>query len=298
VIFAKTKPHAQALKTAAPAVAPICVDSVGGRGGFTSVIKHNKYNPEQHNRHSIRLRGYDYAGMGAYFVTICLNGRVGQTSPNFGFPMLGAVENGVMVLNDFGKIVEKYIRDNPVSWGHPKRHAVRSKRGFTLIEVLIVIVLIGILSALAYSSLMDVIFTNRAKETAQIMRTFAERALTEGKRQEKTVTIRLNSNNIGYSLEGDAAIVVSEPLSGGFTSGNAGSTTPNCVSAAEGEDFDTFNGTAGVESEFTIGISGMAKSGYFIACGAKNYCAAAVKVRRNNFFVACIMRGNDKWEAL
>ena len=35
-----------------------------------------KYNPTRHNRHFIRLHGYDYATTGAYFVTICLNQRI------------------------------------------------------------------------------------------------------------------------------------------------------------------------------------------------------------------------------
>ena len=30
-----------------------------------------RYDPERHHRRSIRLRGYDYAQAGAYFVTIC-----------------------------------------------------------------------------------------------------------------------------------------------------------------------------------------------------------------------------------
>ena len=116
-----------------------------------------KYNPERHDRHSIRLRGHDYAGIGAYFVTICLNRRIphvaqgqthvaqgqthvaqgqthvaqgqthvaqgqphvaqGQThrsaptgtQPEFGFPTFGLVKNGVMLLNDSGKMVQKYI---------------------------------------------------------------------------------------------------------------------------------------------------------------------------------------------
>jgi len=86
------------------------------------------YNPDRHNRHSIRLRGYDYATVGAYFVTVCLNRRIpkiwrnaqidfqqkGQTrrsapTTGFGFPTFGVVENGVMVLNDCGKMIEKYI---------------------------------------------------------------------------------------------------------------------------------------------------------------------------------------------
>jgi len=76
-----------------------------------------KYNPDLHNRRSIRLLGYDYASAAAYFVTICLNKRVIQcnannssmANANFDFPTLGTIENKAMILNDYGKMVEKYI---------------------------------------------------------------------------------------------------------------------------------------------------------------------------------------------
>ena len=89
------------------------------------------YNSDLHKRHSIRLRNYDYANIGAYFVTVCLNERImeigydfhkgqqsfhnGQTHRSaptdmyFDFPTLGYIENGVVILNDFGKMVEKWI---------------------------------------------------------------------------------------------------------------------------------------------------------------------------------------------
>jgi putative transposase len=34
-----------------------------------------KYDPEKHDRHSIRLPGYDYKQGGAYFVTMVTHGR-------------------------------------------------------------------------------------------------------------------------------------------------------------------------------------------------------------------------------
>jgi putative transposase len=33
------------------------------------------YDPLRHHRRSIRLKGYDYASAGAYFVTICTQHR-------------------------------------------------------------------------------------------------------------------------------------------------------------------------------------------------------------------------------
>ena len=55
------------------------------------------YNPQIHHRRSIRLKGYDYASPGAYFVTICTQGRVCR---------FGHVVNGVMQLNDAGRMVQ------------------------------------------------------------------------------------------------------------------------------------------------------------------------------------------------
>ncbi|MGC9395158.1 MAG: transposase [Anaerolineae bacterium] len=59
----------------------------------------NKYNPQIHHRRSIRLKGYDYAQSGAYFVTICTQGRV---------CLFGDVVDGEMVLNPFGQVVATY----------------------------------------------------------------------------------------------------------------------------------------------------------------------------------------------
>ena len=62
-----------------------------------------KYDPQKHHRKSIRLRDYDYAQDGAYFVTICTHLRqclFGDVSPD-----------GVMQLNDYGRIVkEEWLR--------------------------------------------------------------------------------------------------------------------------------------------------------------------------------------------
>jgi len=33
------------------------------------------YQPEIHHRRSIRLKGYDYAQSGAYFITLCVRSR-------------------------------------------------------------------------------------------------------------------------------------------------------------------------------------------------------------------------------
>ncbi|MBK9924396.1 MAG: transposase [Anaerolineales bacterium] len=56
-----------------------------------------KYDPQKHHRRSIRLKEYDYASAGGYFVTIVAWRRE---------YLFGEVVNGEMKLNKVGKIVE------------------------------------------------------------------------------------------------------------------------------------------------------------------------------------------------
>jgi len=52
--------------------------------------------PVRHHRRSIRLQGYDYRQVGAYFVTVCTHGRE---------PVFGAIADDAMHLNAYGQIV-------------------------------------------------------------------------------------------------------------------------------------------------------------------------------------------------
>jgi len=42
------------------------------------------YNPKYHHRRSIRLKGYDYAQAGLYFITVCFNSWGCQLSGQIG----------------------------------------------------------------------------------------------------------------------------------------------------------------------------------------------------------------------
>jgi REP element-mobilizing transposase RayT len=63
-----------------------------------------KFDADFHHRRSIRLRDYDYAQGGAYFVTVCVQGRE---------LLLGAVEDGTMVPNEAGKMIENVWYELP-----------------------------------------------------------------------------------------------------------------------------------------------------------------------------------------
>jgi len=65
--------------------------------GVFQELSMNRYNPDIHHRHSLRLQGYDYSEAGAYFVTVCTKDRE---------CLLGNIVDGEIVLNDAGRMVQ------------------------------------------------------------------------------------------------------------------------------------------------------------------------------------------------
>jgi len=62
--------------------------------------------PNERHRRSLRLKGYDYSQAGAYFVTICADGKE---------CLFGEIESGVMRLNEYGEIVaSEWVRSAEV----------------------------------------------------------------------------------------------------------------------------------------------------------------------------------------
>jgi len=66
-----------------------------------------KFDPDIHQRRSIRLRGYDYSTAGFYFVTICVQGRE---------CLLGKVVESKVELNNAGRMVETIWLELPVRY--------------------------------------------------------------------------------------------------------------------------------------------------------------------------------------
>lgn len=57
------------------------------------------YSPEMHHRRSMRMQGYDYTQSGAYFVTICTQGRT---------CLFGDLSGEETRLNDAGEMIERW----------------------------------------------------------------------------------------------------------------------------------------------------------------------------------------------
>ena|SRR6266508_3656558 len=64
-----------------------------------------KFDPTKHHRRSIRLKDYDYASKGTYYVTIVIRGRE---------CLLGEIVEKEMYLNNYGEIIQKWWDDIPI----------------------------------------------------------------------------------------------------------------------------------------------------------------------------------------
>jgi REP element-mobilizing transposase RayT len=69
----------------------------------------NKFDPQKHHRHSIRLKGYDYSQEGAYYVTIVTWRR------DF---LFGEIVNQEMMLSKRGQIADACWREIPNHFPH------------------------------------------------------------------------------------------------------------------------------------------------------------------------------------
>lgn len=65
------------------------------------------YDPARHHRRSIRLSGHDYAGPGAYFITICTQGRA---------RVLSRISQGAVALSPSGALVSRCWHHLPLSF--------------------------------------------------------------------------------------------------------------------------------------------------------------------------------------
>jgi REP element-mobilizing transposase RayT len=72
------------------------------------------YDPEKGRRRSIRLKGYDYSGAGAYFVTLCTRNCES---------LFGEIVKGEMVPSELGQIVLRYCEKLAVRYSHAELDA-------------------------------------------------------------------------------------------------------------------------------------------------------------------------------
>jgi prepilin-type N-terminal cleavage/methylation domain-containing protein len=178
------------------------------------------------------------------------------------------------------------------------------KNGFSLVEVMAVVAIIGILSAAGFASLQNAVANNRIKDAAINISAYMERTANEARRVNDTLCVRRDSDQKLVTFKGTCATVKSN--SSGVTRLDSLLIDPPVqiltkseTSAAQilgGVNFEE-NGAQFIPR---IGLSAAPYEGFFgVQYGGKDLYGAAAKVKTKNSFTPMIKySGDGSWVEL
>mgnify|MGYP002621650621 CR=1 FL=1 len=173
-----------------------------------------------------------------------------------------------------------------------------TKKGFTLVEVLTVVAIIGILSAAGYASLRQAIINSRVKDAAYNMAAFSETVANKVKQISDTVCVKVYENRlVAYrstcALASETSVVLDQ-----LEMPTGVNIVKSTVNNLQGSNWNSSD--AGAQFEPRFGLSGAPYEGYFLARYLEtDVYGAAVKVKNRNSFVSKISYdGMESWSDL
>jgi Tfp pilus assembly protein PilE len=162
--------------------------------------------------------------------------------------------------------------------------------------VLIVVILIGILSMMAYASLLDHIYLLRTRDAATNTAAFLNRVSAEAKRMDTTVCVQLYSaqrmvayqapkDNNCTEARGAVAAIDSFGVIPGFR-----------IEAKSIKGITSLNENSVISMVPQIGLSALPRETGIVLNYSRNFCAGAVKTSDQNNAIGYFSRDNcDSW---
>ncbi len=179
-----------------------------------------------------------------------------------------------------------------------------SKAGYTLVEVLVVVAILGILSSLGVVGLQSAVANTRIKDAAYNVTAFMERTANEARRVNEKLCVKKISDQelVTYKSACDAsplgAVVdrfrLDAPLK--FIGNEV---TGAGFKDEDDNNLDNWSTTSGAEFEPKIGLSAAPTEGYFaVQYGGRGLYAAALKSKKKNNFAAMMKFDDSSWMGL
>lgn len=171
-----------------------------------------------------------------------------------------------------------------------------NKHGFTLVEVLVVVVIMGILSSVGVVSFFSLVAKTRVSDATHNTKAFLENLAQDAKRTNSALCLRVNSDTKLIAYKGECSsndAVVFQEFSiespNRFVTGNcpqnAGS---NIKGANEGMEFMPRIGLSAAPYEGCIRIQ--------YAQGDRH--GAVIKLKSKNFFEAFVSHDDENWSGI
>lgn len=180
------------------------------------------------------------------------------------------------------------------------------KKGYTLVEVLVVMSIMGILSAMGAASLRNAVINNRVRGYAQNTAAFLERIAADANRMSKTLCMKADNDTLKV-YEGDCGSSSSSAQPAPYDRYELESpATFNCLSDYRGDinvgdgsaDDNDWTRSSGVEFKPRIGLSALPSKGFIcIQYGSSRNFAGVKKTASKNGLVPIWHVGNG-WQEL
>lgn len=177
-----------------------------------------------------------------------------------------------------------------------RKYNVANVKGFTLVEVLVVVIIIGVLSSMGVAGLQGAVQNNRIKDAGISVASYLERTANEANKRSETLCVKMDANNktlrtykadCSANSLGSAIDEMTLESSNKFVTSGLG-TISDCSTI--------FSSSTGANFVPKLGLSAAPTGCFLVQYGAGNRAAAVVKTAtKNNVFYKLSYDKGSSW---